>query len=459
MKNIIKSVDPDSPLHGKTKAGDMLVSINGNPIQDVLDYKFYAYDPSLKIEFTDCDGRPYHVIIKHPAGMELGLDFETYLMDRPRSCANNCVFCFVDQLPPGMRKTMYFKDDDARLSFLLGNYITLTNLSEREIRRIMDLHVSPINISVHTTDKALRIRMLNNPRAGESIEVMHRFADAGITMNCQIVCCPGLNDGDALMNTMHDLEEMYPSLHSVSIVPVGLTKYRQGLYPLTPFTREHAGETIDLVEDYAQKCFEKHGTRIFFCSDELYIQAERELPEDEYYEEHTQLENGVGMIRLFETEFLNAAKLYPPERSASVSMATGTAFAPYLQNMVCRACSKYDKIKVKVFPIENRFFGPSITVSGLITGRDLIDALKGKDLGDRLIITRNMIRRDELDFLDDVTLKHASEELGVPIIATAQDGFASWDAITGEQNDQNVISDKIGRTGEETEYYRYNQNE
>ena len=285
MKNIIKSVDPDSPLHGKTKAGDMLVSINGNPIQDVLDYKFYAYDPSLKIEFTDCDGRPYHVIIKHPAGMELGLDFETYLMDRPRSCANNCVFCFVDQLPPGMRKTMYFKDDDARLSFLLGNYITLTNLSEREIRRIMDLHVSPINISVHTTDKALRIRMLNNPRAGESIEVMHRFADAGITMNCQIVCCPGLNDGDALMNTMHDLEEMYPSLHSVSIVPVGLTKYRQGLYPLTPFTGEHAGETIDLVEDYAQKCFEKHGTRIFFCSDELYIQAGRELPEDEYYED------------------------------------------------------------------------------------------------------------------------------------------------------------------------------
>ena len=240
MRNIIKSIDADSPLRHKAKPGDGLISINDNKILDVLDYKFFAYDRKLRVVLQRPDGHEYTVHVHKNEGGDLGLDFETYLMDKPRSCANNCVFCFIDQLPQGMRPTMYFKDDDARLSFLLGNYITLTNLSPREVERIIALHVSPVNVSVHTTNKALRCEMLKNKRAGEGIDIMHRFAEAGIVMNCQIVCCPGLNDGEELKSTMRDLASMYPSVHSVAIVPVGLTKFREGLYPLTPFTPEHA---------------------------------------------------------------------------------------------------------------------------------------------------------------------------------------------------------------------------
>ncbi len=269
MKNVIKSIDRDSPLARRAKVGDSLISINGKRIVDVLDYKFYAYDARLHVVLRRPDGSEYTVEVRKGEGGDLGLDFETYLMDNPRSCANNCVFCFIDQLPKGMRKTMYFKDDDARLSFLLGNYITLTNLSRREIDRIIALHVSPVNVSVHTTNPELRCRMLRNPRAGETIEVMRRFAGAGIVMNCQIVCCPGLNDGVELDRSMRDLAELYPQVHSVSIVPVGLTRFREGLYPLTAFTAEHAGETIDQVTAYGDECVEKYGSRIFFCGDEM----------------------------------------------------------------------------------------------------------------------------------------------------------------------------------------------
>jgi len=241
MDNLIKSIDRGSPLHGKAHPGDAVISINGHKIIDVLDYKFFAYDSELHVVLRRPDGSEREVHVRKTVGGDLGLEFESYLMDTPRSCANNCVFCFIDQLPKGMRRTMYFKDDDARLSFLLGNYITLTNLSKREIERIIALHISPINVSVHTTNPELRCAMLRNPRAGETINTMRRFAESGITMNCQIVCCPGLNDGEELMRSMRDLEAMYPGVHSVSIVPVGLTKFREGLYPLTPFTKEHAG--------------------------------------------------------------------------------------------------------------------------------------------------------------------------------------------------------------------------
>ena len=284
MENIIKSIDRGSPLHRKAHVGDAVISINGNKIIDVLDYKFFAYDSRLKVLLRRPDGSEHEVTVHKSEGGDLGLEFESYLMDTPRSCANNCVFCFIDQLPGGMRRTMYFKDDDARLSFLLGNYITLTNLSKREIERIIALHISPINVSVHTTNPELRCKMLQNPRAGESIETMRRFAQAGIVMNCQIVCCPGLNDGEELLRSMRDLEEMYPGVHSVSIVPVGLTRFREGLYPLTPYTKELAGETIDMVTAFGDECLKRHGTRIFFCGDELYIKAERELPPDEFYE-------------------------------------------------------------------------------------------------------------------------------------------------------------------------------
>ena len=249
-ENRIKSIDAGSPLEGRAELGDSLLAINGNRIIDVLDYKFYAYDSALEVTLRRPDGTEYTLSVVKDEGGELGVEFESYLMDRARSCANNCVFCFIDQLPKGMRPTMYFKDDDARLSFLLGNYITLTNLSEREIQRIIDLHISPINVSVHTTDPERRRRMLRNPRAGESIDTMRRFARGGVVMNCQIVCCPGLNDDDALDRTMRDLEEMYPAVHSVSIVPVGLTRFREGLYPLEPFTPEHAAETIRQVTDH-----------------------------------------------------------------------------------------------------------------------------------------------------------------------------------------------------------------
>lgn len=451
MDNQIKSIDHDSPLRHKAKVGDRVVSINGNVIHDVLDYKFFAYDRKLDIVLKREDGSEYEVTVHKNEGGEIGLDFESYLMDKPRSCANNCVFCFIDQLPPGMRKTMYFKDDDARLSFLLGNYITLTNLSKREIERIIALHISPVNVSVHTTNPELRVKMLQNPRAGESIELMRRFAKAGIVMNCQIVCCPGLNDGEELMRTMRDLAEMYPGVHSVSIVPLGVTKYREGLYPLTPYTKELANETIDMVTAFGDECLKRYGTRIFFCGDELYLKAERELPDEEFYEEYTQLENGVGMLRLLETEFRSALRLGDAPDGVPFSIATGAAAAPLFEKLIELGKEAFPALDGRAYTVLNDFFGRSITVTGLITGRDLINQLKGKDLGERLLISQNMLRRDEMDFLDDVTLEEVSAALGVPIYPVEQDGFALWDAMCGT-----LPEVRLPRKGQDTEYYRYN---
>jgi len=454
MENIIRSIDSGSPIEGKAAIGDALISINGNRIIDVLDYKYYAYDTELEIILRRPDKSEYTLNIKKREGGDLGLDFESYLMDNPRSCANNCVFCFIDQLPKGMRKTMYFKDDDARLSFLLGNYITLTNLSKREIQRIIDLHVSPVNVSVHTTNKALRCEMLKNPRAGDTIDTMRRFAENGIVMNCQIVCCPGLNDGEELLHSMQDLADMYPGVKSVSIVPVGLTRYREGLYPLTPFTPEHAGETLDLVTEFGDRCLEKYGTRIFFCGDEMYIKAGREMPPDEFYENHTQLENGVGMIRLLETEFRSALMLSDEPDGVPFTIATGTSVAPYFVRLLELAKEKYPNLNGRVIPIVNDFFGHQINVTGLITGGDLINQLKGRDIGKRVLISQNMLRRQEMDFLDDVTLAEAVEALGVPIYPTESDGFELWDAMAGILPE--VRLPQCTETAEQ--FYRYNQN-
>lgn len=455
MDNTISKIENDSPLHRRAHVGDVLVSINGNKVHDVLDYKFYGYDPVLAVTLRRPDGTEHTVHVEKAEGQDLGLEFETYLMDNPRSCANNCVFCFIDQLPKGMRRTMYFKDDDARLSFLLGNYITMTNLSEREIQRIIDLHISPVNISVHATNPELRVRMLRNKNAGKCLDIMRRFAEGGIRMNCQIVCCPGLNDGAELQRSMEELAALYPAVHSVSVVPLGLTKYREGLYPLTPFTPEHTAETIDMVTAFGDECVKKFGTRIFFCSDEMYLCAGRELPEDEFYEEHTQLENGVGMIRLLEREFKSALMLSDEPDGVSFSIACGTSVAPYFEKLICMAAEKYGNINGRVYAILNDFFGHSINVSGLITGQDLIAQLKGKDLGERLFVSQNMLRREELDFLDDVTLEEATEALGVPIYPIESDGFALWDAISGD----NLPEVKIPvRSPERQQYYKYNQN-
>lgn len=455
MENVISKIENDSPLKHRVHIGDTLLAINGNTVHDVLDYKFFGYDPELSVTVRTPEGIEHTVHIAKAEGQDLGLEFETYLMDKPRSCANNCVFCFIDQLPRGMRRTMYFKDDDARLSFLLGNYITMTNLSDREIQRICDLHISPINISVHTTNPELRVKMLRNKNAGKCIDIMRRFADGGIRMNCQIVCCPGLNDGEELMRTMRELAEMYPHVHSVSIVPVGLTKFREGLYELTPFTPEHAAETIDMVNAFGDECLKKFGTRIFFCSDEMYICAKRELPEDEFYEEHTQLENGVGMIRLMEAEFRSALSLSEKPDGVPFSIACGVSVAPFFEKLVCTAREKYDNINGKVYAIENDFFGHSINVTGLITGGDLINQLKGRDLGERLFISQNMLRREEMDFLDNVLLEEASAALGVPIYPIEQDGFNLWDAISGDALPE--VKLPVRKT-ETEQFYKYNQN-
>lgn len=460
MDNIISKIEDNSPLKHRIRVGDTLLAINGKEVIDVLDYKFFGYDPEVSVTVRTPDGLEHTVHVAKAEGQDLGLEFETYLMDKPRSCANNCVFCFIDQLPKGMRRTMYFKDDDARLSFLLGNYITMTNLSDREIQRICDLHISPINVSVHATNPELRVKMLRNRFAGRCIDIMRRFAAAGIMMNCQIVCCPGLNDGSELERTMRELAEMYPAVHSVSIVPVGLTKFREGLYELKPFTPEHAGETIDLVTAFGDKCIEKFGTRLFFCSDEMYICANRELPDDEFYEEHTQLENGVGMIRLLEAEFKSALSLSDKPDGVPFSIACGVSVAPFFEKLVYAAREKYDNIDGRVYAIENDFFGHSINVTGLITGGDLINQLKGKPLGERLFISQNMLRRDEMDFLDDVLLEDAVTALGVPIYPIGQDGFDLWDAISGDALPEVKLPVRDSETSrfDKEQFYKYNQN-
>ena len=433
-KTMIRRVEPRSPAaKAGVQAGETLVEINGKQILDVLDYKFYSYDARLTLTLQAPDGASRTLRVRKEEGEDLGLEFETYLMDRARSCANNCIFCFVDQMPPGMRESLYFKDDDARLSFLMGNYLTLTNLSQREVQRIIDLRISPINVSVHTTDRSLRVEMLKNRRAGESIEIMRRFARHQITMNCQIVSCPGINDGPALDRTLRDLAEMFPAVHSVSVVPVGVTKYREGLYPLRPYTREEAGAVVDQVEAFAAAHRDAHGTALVWCSDEFYLLAGRPLPEKGYYEDMAQLENGVGMLRLLAVE-LHGATLGAPENIPvePFSIATGVAAAPFLREIIDRAAAKcHTKLTYQMYPIVNRFFGETITVAGLLTGQDLLAQLKGRDLGTRVLLPQNTLRHGETVFLDDMTLEELSQGLGVPVIPVNQDGFDLFEAIFG----------------------------
>lgn len=430
---IIKSVAPGSPAHGAgLRVGETLTAINGQRIVDVLDYKYYSYDPELTLTLREGE-KERTVFLTKEVGEDLGLEFETYLMDRARSCANKCLFCFVDQLPQGMRETLYFKDDDARLSFLLGNYITLTNLSKRELQRICDLHISPINISVHATDPEVRKHLLGSRRGGEIMQIMQRFAQAGIVMNCQIVSCPGINDGPVLQKSMEELAALYPQVKSVSVVPLGLTCHREGLHPLEPYTQDQAAAVVAQVEAYAQQCLDRFDSRIFWCSDEFYIQGGLDLPEDEYYEEYTQLDNGVGMMRLLEVECMGAC-LGAPENIPveSFSIATGVAAAPYLRQIIDRAAARcHTELQYQVYPVVNHFFGETITVAGLLTGQDLIAQLKGKDLGTRLLIAQNMLRHGETVFLDDVTLEELSAELGVPVIPVPQDGFDLFEAVFG----------------------------
>ena len=433
MLNTVTNIDARSPLRGRVRVGDKLLSINGHEVEDVLDYRYWSYEPQLTLVFRSADGGEYSVKARKGEGEDLGIDFEEYLMDRPWGCSNRCKFCFIDQLPKGLRRTLYFKDDDARLSFLTGSYITLTNLSERELERICALKISPINVSVHATDGALRAELMGNPKAADIMGPLHRLAAAGIVMDCQIVCCPGWNDRGQLSRTMRDLAGLYPGVNSVSIVPVGLTKHREGLPELRPFDRESAAETIDRVEAFAEECLSKLGSRVFWCSDELYLKAGREVPADEYYEEYSQLENGVGLMRLLETEFMAALRLAEPDEGMGgrFTIATGVAAAPLLEKLLQTAHKKCAKIDGRVYAVVNDFFGHTIDVAGLVTGGDLIAQLRGKDLGERLLIPHTMLRHGEGVFLDDVTLEQASEALGVPVTPIGGSGGELLDAMLG----------------------------
>ena len=418
MRNKISAVRPGSPADiAGIRPGDRLLTVDGNVIHDVLDYMYYAYDAAAHFTLERENGGEYTVEVDKEEGQDAGIDFEEYLMDKARSCANNCIFCFVDQMPSGMRDTLYFKDDDVRLSFLTGSYVTLTNMGEREIERVIDLRISPINVSVHTMDPKLRCMMLGNRNAGKGIETIRRFAKAGIEMNCQIVCCPGINDGRQLRHTMAELAKLAPAVNSVSVIPVGLTKYREGLYPIEPFDRKLAGETIDLVEAFSKKCLRRHGSRIFFCSDELYLKAGREVPEEDFYEGYPQLENGVGLLRLLYTEFDEALEENPgPAAGTPFSVATGVSASGTISELLGRARGKFPTINGRVYPIVNDFFGHTIDVAGLITGRDLIAQLRGRELGKRLYITNRMLRDGGGVFLDDVTVPEVSRELGVEVV-------------------------------------------
>lgn len=450
----IRSVDPGSPARrAGIRPGETLTHVNGHPVADVLDYKYYTYDPRLELTLRAADGRCRTVRVRKAEGEDLGLNFETYLMDKARSCANSCIFCFVDQMPPGMRDTLYFKDDDARLSFLMGNYITLTNLSPRELQRIVDLRISPINVSVHTTNPELRARMLKNRRAGECIEHMRRFAQAGISINCQVVACPGINDGPELDRTLRELAQLYPGVRSISVVPLGLTKYRQGLCPLEPYTPEGAAATLRQVEEFGAACVEKLGTRLAWCSDEFYLKAGVPLPDEDFYEDFGQLENGVGMLRLLRLEFHGALSgVETDETPPPFAVATGASAAPHIAALLEEAKARCPGVKGVVYPIANRFFGENINVAGLVTGGDLIEQLRGRDLGERLLIPANMLRHQENVFLDDVSVEQAERALGVSITTVEQDGGALVDAIFGPAEDGGAC---VVCTGAE-EYYTYN---
>ena len=425
-------VDKHSPLKRKVKPGMELVSINGNEIHDFLDYNFYAAEDSLELVFRK-KNRLKTVKLKKNVYDDIGLNFENYLMDKERSCANKCIFCFIDQLPPGMRDTLYFKDDDARLSFLFGNYLTLTNISQREIDRIIKMHISPINVSVHTMNPELRIQMMGNRRAGKVLSYLDDLKRGGIKMNVQLVLCPGLNDGEELRFSLDALEKYFPELQSVALVPVGLTDYREGLYPIEPYSAETAAQVIAIAEEYGARFLKQFGTRLVFAADEFYLKAGKDIPDSDFYEEFPQLENGVGMWAMMREEFIAALEqISPTDKQVNVTLAAGEASAPLFQYLVDLLHKKCYNISVSVVAVKNRFFGSKINVSGLLTGSDLLKEFEGKVLGNMLLIPKAMLKNDEEIFLDDVSLQELSHTLGVPVVPVANDGAELLETILGE---------------------------
>ncbi len=413
--------------HAGIRPNDTLVSINGHEIRDVLDYRFYLTDTTVHLSLLR-DGKPYAVCINKGEYDDVDLEFETPLMDKKHTCANRCVFCFIDQLPKGMRETLYFKDDDDRLSFLHGNYVTLTNLRDADVERLITMHISPVNVSVHTTNPELRVKMMKNKRAGEVLSYLDRLAEAGIALCTQIVLCKGLNDGIELDRSMRDLSRLHPSLRSCAIVPVGLTKHREGLYPLDLFSPEECAAVIEQVNRFGEECLATYGTRLFYCSDEFYVRAGLPLPPEDYYEDYSQIENGVGMLTSlgsefdFELEYLNES-LEHFRAPRTVSVATGAAAYDALSALCQKLEARVKGLTIRVHKIVNHFFGETVTVAGLLTGKDVCEQLLGKDLGDELLFPAVMLRADGDVFLDDMTPAELSERLGgIPARPSPSDG-------------------------------------
>ena len=410
--------------------GDRLISINGNEMEDIFDYQFLTQDEYIEVLIEKPDGEQWLLEVDKDADEDLGIEFENGLMDEYRHCCNKCVFCFIDQMPPGMRETLYFKDDDSRLSFLQGNYVTLTNMSESDIERICKYHLSPINISFQTMNPELRCKMLNNRFAGEALKKVDILKEAGICMNGQIVLCKGLNDGAELEFSIREMMKYIPNLESVSVVPVGLTRFREGLYPLEPFEKEDAIRVIQTIEKYQKECYEKYGIHFIHASDEWYLLAEMELPEEERYDGYLQLENGVGMLRLLKNEFeaalkerMRKDKMRGSQLKGEISLATGLLAYSTILPMAEQIMEAYPGVRIHVYPITNYFFGERITVSGLLTGQDLMQQLTGKNLGSTLLLPENVLRSGEDVFLDDIRLGELENALQVPVNIVKSSGY------------------------------------
>lgn len=436
-QHIIKTVLPGSIAEELgIEPGDKILAIDNTEIEDVFDYQFLVQDTYIEVLIEKQDGEQWLLEVDKDMDEDLGIEFENGLMDEYRHCHNKCIFCFIDQMPKGMRETLYFKDDDSRLSFLQGNYVTLTNMSDHDIDRICRYHLSPINISFQTMNPELRCKMLNNRFAGEALKKVDVLNEAGIIMNGQIVLCKGVNDGEELIFSLRELMKYIPNLESVSVVPVGLSKYREGLYPLEPFTKEDAAKILEIIHGFQKECYEKYGIHFVHASDEWYILAEQEMPEEERYDGYLQLENGVGMIRLMLNEFAESMaerkkKEGFPNMSIKqeLSMATGLLAYPYIKQMTEEIMEAYPNVKIHLYAIRNDFFGEHITVSGLLTGQDIRDQLMGKELGERLLLPQNVLRSGEDVFLDDLRLPELEKALQVPINIVKSSGCDFIDGI------------------------------
>ncbi|MBO5070653.1 MAG: DUF512 domain-containing protein [Roseburia sp.] len=476
-EHIVYRVDADSiAAEMEIEPGDVLMAINGKEIGDVFDYHYLIHDEYLEVLIRKPDGEEWELEIEKEYDEDLGIEFENGLMDDYKSCHNKCIFCFIDQMPKGMRETLYFKDDDSRLSFLQGNYVTLTNMKDKDLERIIEYKLAPINISVQTTNPELRCMMLNNRFAGEALKKIDRLYEAGIEMNGQIVLCKGVNDGEELERSIRDLTKYLPYMESVSVVPVGLSKYREGLYPLEPFEKEDAREVLATIHKWQKVCMETHGTHFIHASDEWYLLAEEELPEEDNYDGYIQLENGVGMLRLLLEEFhaaldelledmealedvkttedeealedmrvLDAVELLDDEELSDnrkvtgeenakhvVSLATGRLAAPFIEQLAKECMEVFPDYRILVYPIRNDFFGESITVSGLLTGQDILAQLKDRELGERLLLPCNLLRSGEEVFLDDMTLQELEKALQVKIDIVQSSGQDLLDAMLGK---------------------------